>query len=249
MPFILTNLPGQLLRGFLFIKTIEWTSLHHLGFLYHLPFQSNAVLSFIISFIFLDFGEYVYHIIMHRIKGLWIFHMVHHTDRVVDVSTTLREHPGENFIRLSFTLFWVLVSGTAFWMLMLRQIIQTFSTLFAHINYRLPGKVDSVISLLFITPNLHQVHHHYKQPYTDSNYGDVLSIWDRIFCTFKRLPAKSLVFGVDNFMQKEDIGKFKLLAMLPFVKNRKKEATVTKIISLKNAEPIIGTGYDIKPAS
>ncbi len=248
MPFILTNIPGQLLIGFLFVKTIAWTSLHQFGFLHYLPTHNNSLLSFIIAFIFLDFGEYVYHRIMHIYKGFWRFHIVHHSDTVVDVSTTLREHPGENFIRLSFTLLWVFISGTAFWMLMLRQIIQTFSTLFAHINYRLPEKVDSIISLIFITPNLHQVHHHYKQPYTDCNFGDVLSIWDKLFGTFKRLPAKGLIFGVDKFMAKEDIGNFKLLAMLPFGKFWKDNNAAPKIISIKNAELKVGTGYDIKPA-
>jgi sterol desaturase/sphingolipid hydroxylase (fatty acid hydroxylase superfamily) len=88
-------------------------------------------------------------------------------------------------------------------------------------NYHLPVKADKIIGLVFITPNLHHVHHHYKQPYTDSNYGDVLSIWDRLFGTFKKLSAESIVFGVDTYMKHEDIGKFKLLAKLPFGKYRK----------------------------
>lgn len=230
MPFIFACIPGQFLIGFLFVKTIEWTSLHQFGFIYHLPFRVNTLLVFFVSFIFLDFGEYLYHIIMHKVKRLWMFHIVHHSDQVVDVSTTLREHPGENFIRLSFTLLWVFISGTAFWMLMVRQIIQTFTTLFAHMNYRLPDGVDSVIGMIFITPNLHQVHHHYQQPYTDCNYGDVLSIWDRLFGTFKRLPANYLVFGVDSFMAKEDIGNFKSLAKLPFGKYRKNDSTSDEII-------------------
>ena len=64
-------------------------------------------------------------------------------------------------------------------------------------------------------------HHHYKQPYTDCNYGDVLSIWDRIFGTFKKLPAEDLVFGVDTYMQKEDTKNFKSLVLIPFGKYRK----------------------------
>ena len=220
-PFILTSIPGQLLLGLAFAKTIDWTTQHQFGFLFHLPFIKSSLLLFLVSFIFLDFGEYVYHFIMHKVKRLWMFHIVHHSDQAVDVSTTLREHPGENIIRLSFTLLWVFISGTAFWVLMLRQIIQAFTTLFAHMNYRLPEKADRIIGLLFITPNLHQVHHHYKQPYTDCNYGDVLSIWDRLFGTFKKLPADKLVFGVDTHMDKEDAANFVSLTKLPFGKYRK----------------------------
>ena len=221
-PFIFTSIPGQLLLGLAFAKTIEWTTQHQFGFLYYLPLgKNNSLFLFLASFIFLDFGEYVYHIIMHKVKRFWMFHIVHHSDQAVDVSTTLREHPGENIIRLSFTLLWVFISGTAFWVLMFRQIIQAFTTLFAHMNYRLPTKADKIIGLLFITPNLHQVHHHYQQPYTNCNYGDVLSIWDRLFGTFKTLPADKLVFGVDTHMGKEDTGKFISLVKLPFGKYRK----------------------------
>jgi sterol desaturase/sphingolipid hydroxylase (fatty acid hydroxylase superfamily) len=225
--FILTSLPGQLLMGFLFSRTIAWTGHHNFGFLYMIPAHSTNFISFAICFILLDFGEYIYHIVMHKVKTFWMFHMVHHTDEVVDVSTTLREHPGENLIRLSFTLLWVFISGAVFWIVMLRQIIQVFSTLFAHMNYRLPGKVDKVIGLLFITPNLHHTHHHYKQPYTDCNYGDVLSIWDRIFGTFEQLPAEELIFGVDTFQIANKTNNFNTLIKIPFERyhgNRRKKS-------------------------
>jgi len=222
-PFIFTNIPGQLLLGVAFAKIIEWTTLHHFGFLYLLPLSKSPFLLFIATFVFLDFGEYIYHIIMHKVKGLWMFHSVHHSDNVVDVSTTFREHPGENIIRLSITLLWVFLSGAVFWALILRQIIQVFTTLFAHINYELPNKVDSLLGLVFITPNLHHVHHHYQKPYTDSNYGDVLSIWDRMFGTFKKLNSKELVYGLDTYMEKKDNSNFRSLFKIPFVRGGRRK--------------------------
>lgn len=218
--FSLTNLPGQLILGTAFIKTIRWTSSQKLGLLWLMPFRIHAGWSFLFVFICLDLGEYIYHVVMHKVKRLWMFHIVHHSDHQVDVSTTFREHPGENLIRLSFTLLWVVLSGATFWMLVLRQLIQAVSTLVAHLNYRLPDRADSILGLVFITPNLHQVHHHYQQPYTDCNYGDVLSIWDRLFGTFRRLPAPSLCFGVDTFMAPEDTNSFRKLLALPFRKYR-----------------------------
>ncbi len=220
-PFIFTSIPGQLLLGLAFIKTIEWTAQHQIGILYLLPKNTNLLSLFITSFVLLDLGEYGYHIIMHKVKRLWMFHAVHHSDSVVDVSTTLREHPGENIVRLSFTLLWVFITGTAFWMLMLRQIIQAITTLFAHMNYRLPENLDTVVGFVFITPNLHQIHHHYKQPYTDCNYGDVLSIWDRMFGTLKRMPADQLIFGVDTYMNKKETTDFISLVKIPFGKYQK----------------------------
>lgn len=217
-PFIFTNIPGQLILGTAFVKVIHWTSLHQFGILFFFDFSKSPFLLFIITFAFLDFGEYIYHTIMHKVKELWKFHIVHHSDNIVDVSTTLREHPGENFIRLSFTLLWVFLSGAAFWVLILRQIIQAFFTLFAHMNLRIPEYLDRIIGLIFITPNLHQVHHHYQQPFTDCNYGDVLSIWDRLFGTLKKMPAENLVFGVDSHMKKSDTGSFKSVFKIPFRK-------------------------------
>ena len=221
--FIFSNIPIQFLLGLAFAYTMQWTQVHHFGFLNHLPFMNNNWILFLTSFIFLDFGEYVYHVLMHKIKRLWMFHVVHHSDNIVDVSTTLREHPGENLIRNSFTLLWIFISGTVFWVLILRQIIQVASNVFAHINYRIPEKADHIIGWLFITPNLHHVHHHYKQPYTDCNYGDVLSIWDQLFGTFNRLSASKVIFGVDTYMDKKDNARYTSLIKLPFGKYRKVE--------------------------
>lgn len=223
VPFIFTNLPVQFLLGIAFIKVAAWTSAHHFGIAYIFPAMKNPLYQFLLAFVLLDLGEYLYHVIMHKAKRLWMFHIVHHSDPVVDVSTTLREHPGENLIRLSFTLLWFTLSGALLWMLFLRQIIQVFTTLFAHMNYKLPEGLNRALGLVFITPNLHQVHHHYKQPYTDCNYGDVLSIWDRLFGTFCHAPACALTFGVDTHMQEKDIRKFASVFTIPFGRYRSSE--------------------------
>jgi sterol desaturase/sphingolipid hydroxylase (fatty acid hydroxylase superfamily) len=115
----------------------------------------------------------------------------------------------------------VFLSGAVFWIFFFRQLIQTASTIFAHVNYRLPERIDKYACLVFITPNLHHVHHHYKQPYTDCNYGDVLSIWDRLFGTFYRLPADQVRFGLDSFMDEKENSRYLSLIKIPFGKYRK----------------------------
>jgi len=216
--FVLTGILPQFVMGIFFAKTMQWTVAHHFGILYHLLYMNHPVVLFIQCFILLDLGEYIYHVIMHKIKRLWMFHAVHHSDNVVDVSTTLREHPGENFIRNSFTLVWIFFSGATFWILLLRQVIQMVSNILVHMNYRLPKNVDMVLGLIFVTPNLHQVHHHFQKPYTDCNYGDVLSIWDRLFGTFSRLPYEDIIFGVDVYMDKKVNSQYISLIKLPFGK-------------------------------
>jgi len=216
--FIFTNMPLQFFLGAVFVITIKWTFHYHFGILNLLHLKHHRLVYFIAAFLLLDFGEYIYHILMHKVKNLWLFHIVHHSDCIVDVSTALREHPVENTIRNSFTLVWVFLTGVGIWALLLRQIIQIISNVFAHVNYQLPVKLDSVLSCVFVTPNVHRVHHHYKQPYTDCNYGDVLSIWDRCFGTFKKLSSAEIVYGVDTHMNLSHDASYASLMKSPFSK-------------------------------
>lgn len=223
--FIISGIPVQFTLGIIIAKTVQWNGLHHFGIVNHVPFK-NPIVLLIITFLILDFGEFIYHVIMHKVKRLWMFHLVHHSDRIVDVSTTLREHPAESFIRISFTLVWIFISGVTIWPLLIRQLIQLGSNLFAHMNFRIPEKIDNIVGLVFITPNLHHVHHHYKQPYTDCNYGDVLSIWDRLFGTFCRLPSNEVIFGVDVFMDTSENTSYGSLLKIPFGKYRNSKEIV-----------------------
>ncbi|GAB3927059.1 sterol desaturase family protein [Larkinella terrae] len=206
----------QVFLGLLLLKELDWIDTHNWGLVRHLPFADNSFVHFMAVFLILDLLEYCYHVVMHRYGYLWRFHAVHHADPHVDVSTVLREHPGETFIRLTFLLLWVLVTGPAFWALMARQFIQIIANVAAHANYRLPESVDRVVSYVLVTPNVHHVHHHMEQPYTDSNYGDVLSIWDRLFGTYSTLAVDKIVFGLDTHPEPTDGASFNHLLLQPF---------------------------------
>ena len=175
----------------------------------------------IISLLLLDLvGAYLIHFIEHKVPWMWKFHIVHHSDMNVDVTTGLRHHPGETLFRISFTILGVYISGASIGMVMLYQ---SLSVLFAHIthaNIDIPKKLDKIISFLFVTPNMHKIHHHYKQPLTDSNYGNIFSIWDRIFNTYTNIKdQKSIVYGVDTYMDKKKIKSLKNLFLIPFKKS------------------------------
>lgn len=214
--FIFTDAPVQFVFGLLLLKAINFDSQHHIGILNWVKGLQNPWIEVIFTFLALDFFEYVYHRLMHFTKPLWMFHVVHHSDRVVDTSTVLREHPGETSVRLAMSVLWVLLLGASFWVILFRQFVQIIFNVFAHSNFRLSEKADRVIGLLFITPNLHHVHHHYKQPYTDTNYGDIFSIWDRMFGTFQRLNKEEVVFGIDTYMADEENAVFSNLVIMPF---------------------------------
>lgn len=216
--FIFSALPVQLFLTFFVVAISKWVTFHHWGIIYLIPYHKHLLLFYVFSFLILDLFEYIYHVIMHKTSFLWKFHIVHHTDLEVDVSTTVREHPGETFVRVCFLMLWVFISGTSIGVLVLRQTIQSVANIFAHSKMRLPYKIERVLGAVFITPNLHHVHHHYQLPYTDSNYGDVLSIWDRLFGTFKELTIEETVFGIDTHFDESVCGNYISIAKIPFKK-------------------------------
>jgi sterol desaturase/sphingolipid hydroxylase (fatty acid hydroxylase superfamily) len=99
---------------------------------------------------------------------------------------------------------------------MIFQTLLVAITGFTHANISLPERIDKAISWILVSPNMHKVHHHWKQPYTDTNYGAVFSIWDRILGTFSTLNPKQLRYGLDQYYPNEKDEDFLTLLKKPF---------------------------------
>jgi sterol desaturase/sphingolipid hydroxylase (fatty acid hydroxylase superfamily) len=218
--FSFTAIPVQIILGLVIIKVTDFNLFENSGLVHIDYLQHSIILQLIVSFVVLDLLEYIYHVIMHHVKRLWMIHLVHHSDQTLDVSSTLREHPLETFVRLSFLVLFLYLTGTEYWMLMLRQAIQIVANVFSHSNYHLPNRVNKIVSLLFVTPNFHHVHHHNEMPYTNTNYGDIFTIWDRMFGTYATLDSDKINYGVDSFPEVNEDTKFKKLLRIPFTKYR-----------------------------
>ncbi|WP_055098605.1 sterol desaturase family protein [Flavobacterium aquidurense] len=215
-----TTIIVNFVLAFILIKTANWTTQNNFGLLQWLP-KIPIWLYTLIGLLLLDLiGAYLAHYIQHKIKFLWRFHIVHHTDTWIDTTTANRHHPGESIIRFIFTTLGVLIVGTPMWMVFLYQSLSVIFSQFNHANISLPHKLDAMLSYFIISPNMHKVHHHYILPYTDSNYGNIFSIWDRIFGTFTTLPTEELIYGVDTHMSLEENNKLKNLLKIPFQKSR-----------------------------
>jgi len=199
--FIASALPIQICMMLFCLGLAKWTARHNWGLVHLLPNANHPLIKYGLMFIGLDFLDYVYHLAMHRVPVFWRFHFVHHTDLTVDVSTTVREHPGETLIRNGFLIFWVFLCGASVEILILRQTVETVANLLAHTSLRLPPGPGRIMGWLLITPNLHHAHHHFRLPATNHNYGDVFSIWDRLFGTFIDLPREDTVFGLEAHME------------------------------------------------
>lgn len=215
----LTALIGFGLAGVLYgVSTYVTAEEFGLLHVFDLPLWAQIVAGVML----LDFiGAYFAHWTEHKIKWMWKFHLVHHTDTTVDVTTGLRHHPGETFIRIFFTIAAVAVAGAPIGIVMLYQ---SLSVLFAHIthaNIQMPVRVDRMLSYIFITPLMHKIHHHYKQPLTDTNYGNIFAVWDRLFGTFAEVDdIKVLKYGIDTHMNPDENDDMGNLLKIPFQKYR-----------------------------
>jgi sterol desaturase/sphingolipid hydroxylase (fatty acid hydroxylase superfamily) len=185
------------------VKASDWVVAQHFGLLQiiSMPPLLNAILGLLL----LDFiGAYLVHMIEHKVKFLWKFHMVHHADTHVDTTTGNRHHPGESVVRAVFAILAVLVLGTPIWMVMLYQSLSVVLTQFNHANIRIPNWFDKTFGLIIVSPNMHRVHHHITRPQTDSNYGNIFSFWDRLLGTYNDTPMSEIVYGLDVLDNSKD---------------------------------------------
>ncbi|MBT2162323.1 sterol desaturase family protein [Zobellia barbeyronii] len=225
--FTFTTIIVNFALAFLLLKTADFTVVEKFGIINWLP-EMPLWLYVIVGLLLLDLiGAYLAHLVEHKVKLLWRVHLVHHTDHNVDTTTANRHHPLESMIRFVFTLFGVLIVGTPIGIVMLYQSLSLIATQFNHANIKMPRKLDEVLSWVIISPDMHKVHHHYKLPYTDSNYGNIFSIWDRLFGTFMKFDRDNIVYGVDTFPDEVENASIKGLLKQPFHKSRKPTTSET----------------------
>ena len=218
--FTLTTIGVNFCMAFLLLGVANWTALNQFGILNVLP-NLNPWLYALSGLLLLDLiGAYAVHWIEHKVAFLWRFHLIHHTDTFVDTTTANRHHPGESVLRFAFTCLGVLIVGCPMWIVFLYQTLSVVATQFNHANIILPQKIEVFLSYFIVSPDMHKVHHHYQLPHTDSNYGNIFSIWDRLFGTFKTLDRSKVIFGVDTHMKPEENNKLMNLVAIPFQKYR-----------------------------
>jgi sterol desaturase/sphingolipid hydroxylase (fatty acid hydroxylase superfamily) len=132
----------------------------------------------------LDLAFYVCHVAMHKWPGLWRFHAVHHSDPELDVTTTIRQHPGEGLIRYAFIAAFALPLGASPAAFAAYRIAVALVGLLEHANLRVPMALDRALVLVTTWPYMHKLHHSRAREQTDSNYGNLFSFWDRLFGTY-----------------------------------------------------------------
>jgi sterol desaturase/sphingolipid hydroxylase (fatty acid hydroxylase superfamily) len=148
----------------------------------------------------LDCSAYLAHRALHASLVLWRFHRVHHSDPAVDVTTTIRQHPGEGLVRYAFMAAAALAVGATPGGFAIYRAWSALHGLLEHANVRTPRRLDTLFILVVTTPNMHKVHHSRTAAETNTNYGNIFSLFDRLFATFTpSARGTHVVYGLDGF--------------------------------------------------
>jgi sterol desaturase/sphingolipid hydroxylase (fatty acid hydroxylase superfamily) len=154
------------------------------------------------SVIILDGAIYLQHVMFHALPLFWRLHRVHHADLDFDVTTGSRFHPVEILLSILIKFAVIVLLGPPIIAVVVFEVLLNASSMFNHSNVRLPTPLDVLLRWLIVTPDMHRVHHSHLDHETNSNFGFNLSIWDRLFGTYRNQPQEGhegMVIGIDTF--------------------------------------------------
>ncbi|HEX6623548.1 MAG TPA: sterol desaturase family protein [Pyrinomonadaceae bacterium] len=197
-------------------RLAAFSNSHRVG-LFHL-LELLPLLALILGVAALDFFGYLAHLLLHKSRLGWRFHRVHHSEMAVDVTTAFRQHPGETVWRILWQMAAVVVFGLPLWVVVIYLTLSGLNAQLEHANIRLNDRVDGLLRLFVVTPNMHKTHHSRLRKETDSNYSNIFSFWDRLCGTYTpRVDFKELRYGLKGFdaADRQTLGS---LLKMPFVK-------------------------------
>jgi len=202
----------------LVIRCINWTDDNKLGLfnIIHIPYY----LKVIFGILCIDMVNYWEHRLNHTMELFWRLHRVHHSDTTMDSSTTYRFHPLDAILDNFASIIAVLFFGLDGSILVLWLILYTPLFVLHHSNFIMPKWFDTTFGKIIVSPNFHKIHHHQQQEYTDSNYGLMFIIWDKLFGTFKKIPVSEIKYGLKEFDEPNRQG-FWFLLKSPFINVKK----------------------------
>lgn len=194
---------------------VVWSEQHSFGLLHRLLGQSP--LAIVIGILLIDLANYALHVTLHKVPVLWRIHQVHHADTELDASSGLRLHPFELLLQMANLALFLPLLGVSMASYIFYFTLALPWFVLNHSNMKFPAWFERYGSLLMSTPDWHRVHHSSYQPETDSHYGCVFSVWDRLFGTAGKADIECIRFGLDWMREPGSQTVWKLLK-LPFRK-------------------------------
>jgi len=171
------------------------------------------------SVIILDGVIYLQHVMFHAVPAFWRLHRVHHTDLDFDVTTGTRFHPLEIILSMLIKFAVIVLLGPPLLAVVMFEVLLNATSLFNHGNIRIPSRLDGWLRSIIVTPDMHRVHHSHLEHETNSNFGFNLSLWDRLFGTYRAQPEdghSGMVIGIDTWRDPGHCVRLGGLLLLPF---------------------------------
>ncbi|MET0071678.1 MAG: sterol desaturase family protein [Candidatus Thiodiazotropha sp.] len=190
----------------------DWGLLNH----YRLPLPLAAI----IAVVAMDFVIYLQHVMVHAVPLLWRLHRVHHADLDYDVTTGARFHTIEIILSMLIKMATILLLGPPLVAVVIFEVLLNATAMFNHGNISIPERLDRVLRLFVVTPDMHRVHHSVHAPLANSNFGFNLPWWDRLFGTYVAQPPEGHVemeIGVNDFRDPQQVDRLPGMLMMPFV--------------------------------
>ncbi len=169
-------------------------------------FGDSSWFEFAIAIVALDLGVYVQHRLFHRLRWMWRVHAVHHSDTCFDASTGLRFHPLEALVSLVFKAVLVLTIGASPGATLCFELLLSSASLFSHANIRIPAGLEGALRRVLVTPDMHRIHHSARSDEHHSNFGFLLSCWDRWLGSYlacSRGDPARMDIGLESFRAPE----------------------------------------------
>lgn len=141
----------------------------------------HTAVEFALAITALDLAIYWQHRASHRIDWLWRIHRVHHSDTAFDTTLGLRFHPFEILLSMFYKLAIIAALGPPAAAVAVYELLLAAFALITHADIAIPKRLDAALRTILVTPDWHRVHHSVHRTETDSNYGNILTLWDRLF--------------------------------------------------------------------
>lgn len=186
------------------------------------------VVAIVTGMVLLDLAIYFQHVVFHFVPTLWRFHRVHHADMAFDITTAMRFHPLELLLSMAIKALVICLIGPPILAIMLFELLLNASSLFTHANIRLPAQLDRFLRIGIVTPDMHRIHHSTLPVETNSNFGFNISVWDRVFGTYRSVALRdqsSMQIGINGLRDPASVLTLRGMLVLPFQRLLKTQDT------------------------
>jgi sterol desaturase/sphingolipid hydroxylase (fatty acid hydroxylase superfamily) len=173
----------------------------------------------IYGYIAWEFAHFIYHYLAHKVRLFWCLHSTHHAPQTMNLTVTYAhfflEAPYADVIRTSICI----LAGVEPPLLFFIMFIDGTWGAFIHVgeNILRDGRLG-FLNRYILTPSHHRVHHARNPLYMDTNFCNLLNIWDRVFGTYQHEDRKVPVeYGITRKMNPNNLldvyfGEFYYLA-------------------------------------